>query len=208
MTDPRTKLVGDGYDARVDAWETWSEKVTDDPRHAWAARLASRLPEGARVLELGCGGGTRETRELAARFDLVGVDLSQRQLERARERVPDATFVHGDLTSIEFEAASFDAVAAFYVFNHVPRELLAPLLARIHSWLAPGGSLLAAFGTGDEEEWYGEWIGAPVFFSSFPPEVNSELVRDAAFTIVADEIVTLVEPEGPVPFQWILAERT
>ena len=159
------------------------------------------------MLELGCGGGTRETRDLAAAFELVGLDLSERQLERARERVPRATFVHGDLTSIEFEPASFDAVVSFYVFNHVPRELLAPLLGRIHSWLRPGGSLLSAFGVGDEEAWEGEWLGAPTFFSSFPAEVNSALVRDAGFAVVDDQLVTIVEPEGPVQFQWILAGR-
>ena len=138
MNDPRTQLVGAGYDARIDRWESWAKQVDDDARYEWFAAVAAELPPGARVLELGCGGGTRETQELAERFSLTGVDLSVRQLERARRRVPNATFRHGDLTTIEFEPASFDAVVSFYVFNHVPRELLAPLLARIHSWLAPG----------------------------------------------------------------------
>lgn len=207
MTDPRTRLVSEGYDARVDTWEEWVTRIEDDPRHEWAARLSSLLAPGARVLELGCGGGTRETRELAAQFTLTGVDLSERQLERARERVPGATFVHEDLTSVEFAVGSFDAVVSFYVFNHVPRELLAPLLARIHNWLAPGGRLLAAFGTSDLEEWTGEWLDATTFFSSFPPETNTRLVRDAGFLIELDEVVTISEPEGPVQFQWILASR-
>lgn len=55
MTDPRTALVGAGYDARVDTWEEWAAQVTDDPRHEWAAALAAALADGARVLELGCG---------------------------------------------------------------------------------------------------------------------------------------------------------
>jgi cyclopropane fatty-acyl-phospholipid synthase-like methyltransferase len=207
MSDARTQLVGEGYDARVDTWEEWSRQVTDDPRHEWAADLASRLPDGARVLELGCGGGTRETRELAERFQLTGVDLSERQLERARARVPGAAFLRADLTSVEFRAGSFDAIAAFYVFNHVPRELLAPLLTRFHGWLAEGGRLLAAFGASDIPEWTGEWLGAPTFFSSFTPEVNSRLVADARFTVERDELVTIAEPEGPVSFQWILARR-
>jgi cyclopropane fatty-acyl-phospholipid synthase-like methyltransferase len=207
VSDPRTALVGAGYDARVDTWEAWSAEVADDPRHAWAADLASRLPEGARVLELGCGGGTVETRELAARFELTGVDLSERQLERARERVPGAQFVRGDLTGVEFPAASFDAVVSFYVFNHVPREMLGGVLARCHAWLAGGGYLLAAFGTSDLPEWTGEWLGAQTFFSSFPPEVNTGLVRDAGFAVERDEVVTITEPEGPVSFQWILARR-
>ena len=207
MSDPRTRMVGEGYDAMIDTWESWSGQIVDDPRHAWAEDLASRLPEGARVLELGCGGGTRETRELAARFHLTGVDLSRRQLERARERVPEAAFVHGDLTRLDFDAGSFDAVVAFYVFNHVPRDLLAPLLARVHRWLTDGGYLMAAFGTSDLPEWTGDFLGAPTHFSSFTPDVNSRLVADAAFATERDEVVTIAEPEGPVSFQWILARR-
>jgi SAM-dependent methyltransferase len=207
MSDPRTALVGAGYDDRVETWEAWSARVTDDPRHEWAAALAERVPQSARVLELGCGGGTRETQALASRFELTGVDLSERQLERARGRVPGARFVNGDLTTIDFPPASFDAVVSFYVFNHVPRELLAGVLERGHDWLAEDGLLLAAFGTTDVAEWTGEWLGAPTFFSSFPADVNTRLVRDAGFALDRDEVVTITEPEGPVSFQWILARR-
>jgi SAM-dependent methyltransferase len=205
MSDPRTKLVAAGYDAMADSYEDWSSRVTDDPRHDWLEALLAKLPPEARVVELGCGNGTRETRELAARTRLTGVDLSEEQLRRARERVPGAEFVQGDLTTIDFDHGSLDAVAAFYVFNHVPRELLAPLLARIHSWLASPGWLLAVFGTGDEAEWFGDFLGAPSFFSSFAPAVNTQLVRAAAFAVERDELVSIREPEGEVQFQWILA---
>ena len=191
----------------IDTWEAWIAQITDDPRHEWATDLASRLTPGARVLELGCGGGTRETQELARRFALTGVDLSERQLERARTRVPGATFLRADLTSVDFPAASFHAVVAFYVFNHVPRDLLAALLARINGWLRDGGYLMAAFGTTDMPEWTGDFLGAPTHFSSVTPDINSRLVADAGLTIERDEVVTITEPEGPVSFQWILAQR-
>jgi SAM-dependent methyltransferase len=207
VTDPRTELVGRGYDAMIDTWEAWSAQVTDDPRHEWTADLAGRLAEGARVLELGCGGGTAETRALAARFRLTGVDLSERQLERARARVPGAEFVHADLTSVEFDDASFDAVVAYYSFNHVPRELLAPVFARIHRWLAEGGYFMATLGAGDLEAWTGNFLGAPTFFSGFPPEVNARLLREAGFELLHAEAVTITEPEGPVTFHWVLARR-
>ncbi len=91
---------------------------------------------------------------------------------------------------------SFDAVASFYVFNHVPRERLAPLLCDIHGWLVPGGLLLAAFGAGDTETWTGEWLGTTMFFSSYAPETNSRLVRDAGFEPLRDELVTFEELRG------------
>jgi cyclopropane fatty-acyl-phospholipid synthase-like methyltransferase len=205
--DPRTQLVGAGYDAMIDTWEEWSARIDDDARSAWTAELVERLEPGARVLELGCGGGSAETRMLAGQFALTGVDLSLRQLERARERIPGATFLHGDLTAVDFDPGTFDAVVAYYVFNHVPRELLAPTLARAHAWLTPGGSLLATFGTLDQPEWTGAFLGAETFFSSHPPDVTARIVRDAGFDILRDEVVELREPEGDVRFHWVLASR-
>ena len=205
MSDPRTQIVGAGYDAMVDTWEDWVVQIEDDPRAEWRDELIERLPEGARVVELGCGGGTTETRHLAQRFRLTGVDLSDEQLRRARERVPEAEFVQADFTSIDFESESLAAVVAFYSFNHVPRDLLAPLYARVRRWLAPDGLFLTALGTSDTENWTGEWLGTTMYFSSFPPAVNSRMLRDAGFELLRDEIVTFREPEGPARFQWILA---
>ncbi len=205
MSDPRTQIVGAGYDAMVDTWEDWVAQIEDDPRAEWRDELIERLPEGARVVELGCGGGTTETRLLAQRFRLTGVDLSDEQLRRARERVPEAEFVQADFTSIDFESESLAAVVAFYSFNHVSRDLLAPLDARVRRWLAPDGLFLTALGTSDTENWTGEWLGATMYFSSFPPAVNSRMLRDAGFELLRDEIVTFREPEGPARFQWILA---
>jgi cyclopropane fatty-acyl-phospholipid synthase-like methyltransferase len=166
----------------------------------------SRLADGARVLELGCGGGAPETKRLAQRFTLTGVDISPKQIERARAAVPNAEFVCADFTDLELPAASFDAVASFYVFNHVPRELLAPLLGDIQGWLVPGGWLLTAFGQTDNPGWTGEWLGAPTFFAGFPPEINSRLVREAGFTIEKDEVVEWQGADDTESFQWVLAQ--
>jgi cyclopropane fatty-acyl-phospholipid synthase-like methyltransferase len=205
VTDRRTALVAAGYDAMADTWESWSAKVSEDPRAQWLDRLVSRLPEGARVVELGCGNGTAETRTLADRFELTAVDLSVEQLRRARERVPQATFVHADLTSVVFAEGSVDAVCAFYVLNHVPRELLPELFERVRAWLKPGGLLLATLGASDLESWEGDWLGVPMFFSGHDPSRNRELL--GRFELIDDEVVTIREPEGEVSFHWILARR-
>jgi len=205
VPDPRTQIVSDGYDAMGETFAEWRTRIVDDPRREWENELASRLADGARLLELGCGSGPPETQRLAQRFALTGVDISPRQVERARAAIPGAEFVCADFTELELPAGSFDAVASFYAFNHVPRDLLAPLLARVHRWLVPGGWLLAAFGTSDLAAWTGDWLGAATFFSSYPAETNSRLVREAGFTIERDEVVELQEPEGPVQFQWVLA---
>jgi SAM-dependent methyltransferase len=197
--------VADGYDVIGETFAEWRERGTGDPRREWEEKLVNRLADGARILELGCGGGSPETKRLAERFDVTGIDISPKQIERARAAVPQATFICGDFTDLELPAASFDAVASFYVFNHVPRELLAPLLGSIRDWLVPGGWLLAAFGQTDNPGWTGEWLGAPTFFASFPPEINSRLVREAGFSMEDDDVVSWDGADDTESFQWVLA---
>jgi len=207
VTDPRTQLVADGYDAIGETFAEWRERAVGDPRGDWEEKLVSRLADGARILELGCGGGSPETKRLAQRFDVTGVDISPKQIERAQAAIPHATFICGDFTDLELPPASFDAVASFYVFNHVPRELLAPLLKSIRTWLVPRGRLLTAFGQSDNPGWTGDWLGAPTFFASFPPETNSRLVREAGFSIEEDEVVSWEGADDtPECFQWVLAQ--
>jgi cyclopropane fatty-acyl-phospholipid synthase-like methyltransferase len=194
----------------ADRFLEWRDRIEGDQRSDWRDELAHRLDEGARVLELGCGAGVPDARALAARFRVTGVDISPEQIRRARTNVPEAEFFVGDITALDIEPASYDAVASFYAFNHIPRELLAGLLADIHDWLKPAGLMLTAFATSDTESWTGEWLGTTMFFSSFTPETNRRLLADAGFSILRDEIVTMLErsPDGGTgQWQWVLARR-
>jgi cyclopropane fatty-acyl-phospholipid synthase-like methyltransferase len=183
----------------------WRKGFVDDPRREWEDDVVSRLDHGARVLDLGCGGGSPETKRLAQLFAVTGVDVSPQQVERARAAIPEAEFICADFTDLELPAASFDAVVSFVAFNHVPRELLAPLLGNIRTWLVPHGWLLTAFGASDNAGWTGEWLGAQTYFSGYPPEINSRLVREAGFTIERDEVVVYESPDDTERFQWVLA---
>ncbi|HZQ89551.1 MAG TPA: methyltransferase domain-containing protein [Gaiellaceae bacterium] len=191
------EIVRDGYRRLGGKFDEWRNHIAGDPRRAWRELLASKLEPGARVLELGCGNGD-DARALALLdFEVTGVDLVA--------RAEGVTVIEADFLEVQLPERSYEAVVSFYAFNHVPREKLGPLLRKIHSWLVPGGALMAAFGTGDTEAWRGEWLGVPMFFSSYPPETNSRLVREAGFEVVRDEVVEFQEPEGEVRFQWVLA---
>ena len=207
MTDPRAQVVGEGYDAIGERFDEWRRQIVGDPRERWLEELTSRLFEGARVLELGCGSGLAETQLLAKRFRVTGVDVSATQIRRARVNLPEARFVHADFTSLELPFASFEAVASFYSFNHVPRELLPTIFERIHGWLRPGGFFLVSLGAEDLPEWTGDFLGAPMFFSGYPPERNRELLEEAGFERLLDEVVTFQEPEREATFHWVLAQR-
>ena len=89
----------------------------------------------------------------------------------------------------------------------MPRELLEGLFARVHRWLVPGGLFLTALGTSDTAGWTGDFLGAPTYFSSYPPDTNTRLLAEAGFESLRDELVTIREPEGEATFQWVLARK-
>jgi SAM-dependent methyltransferase len=205
VSDP-IALVERSYDAIADVFAAWSSEI-DGPKQRYLEDFVRRLPEGAPVLELGCGAGSTLAR-LAERFDVTGTDLSREQLRRAEERVPGARLLHGDATSLEFPPASFAAVCSFYVLGHVPRERHATLYRLVAEWLRPGGLFLLNMGTSDDAGTVEEWVGGePMYFSSWPPETNRRLLAEAGFELLLDALEVTHEPEGDATFHWVLASR-
>jgi len=206
VADERNRIVEAGYDALADRFGEWMSRVEGDPWERFVDDLADRLPPGARVLDLGCGNGAKISR-LATRFDVIGVDISGRQLDLARAAVPEATFVQADFARLEVSANAFEAVIALYSFVHVPREDQPGLLGRIMRWLKPGGLFLASMShVGGEDRTY-DWLGVDMFFSGFDAETNRRLVRQAGFELLTDDLVWMREPEHEVAFLWVLGRK-
>jgi cyclopropane fatty-acyl-phospholipid synthase-like methyltransferase len=207
MPDERKRIVAVGYDLIAPRYATWSKAIQDDPRDRMVDAFSGDLPDGGRVLDLGCGAGVGSTDQLARRFRVVGIDASAAQVEQARRNVPDAEFIHGDFTEVVFPDGSFDGVVALYSIIHVPREEHPALFAKVYRWLVPGGLFLATLGTGDTAAWTGDWLGGEMFFSSYLPEQSRAQVQAAGFEVWLDEIVDTREPEGDVSFLWVIGRK-
>jgi SAM-dependent methyltransferase len=203
--DPK-EIVAQGYDRIGARYAAWTSRSLADPRSRYTALLLDHLPQGAAVLDLGCGAGIPTTCELAARFTVTGVDISAEQVERARRNVPGARFLHADMTALDLPPESFEAIVAFYSIIHVPRDEQAALLAKITTWLRPGGLFVAALGIGDSEAGYeADWLGAPMYWSSFDAATNRGLVRQAGFDLVSADVQATDEDGVPVRFLWVVA---
>jgi SAM-dependent methyltransferase len=202
----RKRIVEQGYNQIAERYAAWAALVWSDERARYTDLIAQSLPEGADVLELGCSTGGATTEALAARFALTGVDLSAQSIELARQNVPNATFLHGDMTALEFEPECFDAVVAFFSIIHVPREEQAGLLAKIARWLRPGGLFVATMGANATEDGYeADWLGAPMYWSHFDAATNRRLVEEAGLVIESATLETADEDGAPVTFLWVVA---
>jgi SAM-dependent methyltransferase len=206
--DPRD-VVARGYDRIGERYSVHASTHRKEERERYLQRLFDLIPDGASVLDLGCGNGIPSTVRLAERYLVTGLDVSGQQIERARRNIPGAEFICADMTSVELPDRAFDGVFAAYSIIHVPRNLHARLLSSIHGWLKPGGALVATMGTKDREVDYDrDWLGAPMFWSSFDTDENLRLVSSAGFRVASATEETVVEDElgwGAVTFLWIVA---
>jgi SAM-dependent methyltransferase/predicted alpha/beta hydrolase family esterase len=100
---PRLRLI-DHYDEELH-------------RHNERLRAATGVRPRDRVLDIGCGGGqsTRDAARAAAPGSVLGVDISEELLDRARRRsaadgVHNAIYERGDAQVHPFPPASFDVI--------------------------------------------------------------------------------------------------
>ncbi|AUX70180.1 SAM-dependent methyltransferase [Porphyrobacter sp. HT-58-2] len=108
-----------------------------------------RLTPGARVLELGCGGGQDAARMKARGFAVDATDGTPAMVAKANERWNVGARVMA-FDELDAEAA-YDGVWAHASLLHCPRDALPGVLARIHRALAPNGWFFASYKLGEEE---------------------------------------------------------
>jgi SAM-dependent methyltransferase len=130
------------------AWHFARGKLGGDPafRHLLEARL---IPEGARLLDLGCGQGLLAALLRAAGRPRLaayrGIELMARDVERAHRALgPDCGVEQGDIRRADFGAA--DAVVVLDVLHYMPLADQEELLRRVREALVPGGVLLLRVG--------------------------------------------------------------
>jgi ubiquinone/menaquinone biosynthesis C-methylase UbiE len=107
------------------------------------AYLAPR--PGMRVLDLGCGRGEVLLACARAGADVAGVDYAEAAVAISRNTLADvagAEVVRGDVTSLPWPNASFDAVLSGDVVEHLVPPDGAAMWREAHRVLRPGGRLV------------------------------------------------------------------
>jgi len=135
---PHRELYSVGYGASAHAWHTARTAANR------ASFFLPHLRPGMSVLDCGCGPGTITAglAEVVEPGTVTGIDLEPEQIERARslaaERgLDNLRFEVGDIYRLRFPDATFDAVFAHNVLEHLRDPLQA--LREMRRVLKPGG---------------------------------------------------------------------
>ena len=125
------------------------------------ADFLDRLPAGARVLELGCGGGGDTAAMLAKGVNVVPTDGSPEMAQQASEvlGVPVGVLLFEDL----IEEQAYDGVWASACLLHVPVADLSTVLSSVRRALRAGGLFYASYkvGLGEGRDRFGRYYNYP-----------------------------------------------
>ncbi|MEO0388502.1 MAG: methyltransferase domain-containing protein [Pseudomonadota bacterium] len=120
--------------------------VSNDGADASLLDFLDTLPDGARILDLGCGPGNAAAAMIARGYDVLAVDAAPEMVALARDvyGVPAQVQTFDDLEAVD----AFDGVWANFSLLHAERAELPTHLAALHRALRPGGRLHLGMKTG------------------------------------------------------------
>jgi len=133
------------------------------------------IPAESKVLDLCCGSG-QATRVLVQNFpDVTGLDASPLSINRAKQNVPQASYVEAFAESMPFADNLFDLVHTSSALHEMEPEQLEQILQEVYRVLKPGGVFtLADFHSPTNPIF---WPGLAMFFWLFETETAWQLLK-------------------------------
>lgn len=138
-----------------------SEDAYWDSGKAQADMLASLIPDGAKVLDFGCGDGRVAIPMAAHGYDVTAIDSSQRMLGRLTERAPDITTVQAAADGIagHLGRRRMDAIYCLAVLIHHSYDDCLHIIGKLRAATKLGGILVLDWPVSDQPGEADSWIG-------------------------------------------------
>jgi demethylmenaquinone methyltransferase/2-methoxy-6-polyprenyl-1,4-benzoquinol methylase len=180
------------FDRIAPVYDAMNRVMTAGLDQRWRrATVREAVRPGDRVLDACCGTGDLAVAARAAGAgEVVGLDFSERMLERARLKGPELEWVRGDVLALPFENASFDSAVVGFGVRNV--EDLEAAFRELRRALRSGGRLgILEITTprGPLAPFYGVW------FDRVVPLLGRLLPGGAAYTYLPASVRRFPGPE-------------
>jgi len=128
------------FDRIAPVYDTMNRLMTAGLDRRWRRRGVSEVVwPGDRVLDVCCGTGDFAVEAERRGATVVGVDFSERMLERARRKSGTIEWIQGDALALPFADGEFDAATVGFGVRNL--DDLDRGLRELHRVIRPGGKL-------------------------------------------------------------------
>jgi len=179
-------------EAVIKAWDQADPAAIHPLRHVsedayWnsgqnqAAALSTVFPDGAKVMDFGCGDGRVAIPLAQLGYEVTAVDASQRMLDRLTERAPDITTVQADADGIAAHLGRrrMDAVYCLAVLIHHSWDDCLHIVEKLRAATKLGGILVLDWPLSETPTEADSWIGVTTWSREQQDEACTRLGLEA-----------------------------
>ncbi|MCX5598435.1 class I SAM-dependent methyltransferase [Streptomyces phaeochromogenes] len=150
-----------------------SEEAYWDSGKTQADMLASVIPDGAKVMDFGCGDGRVAIPMVALGYEVTAVDSSQRMLDRLRERaITISAIAQADADGIagHLGRRRMDAIYSLAVLIHHSYADCLHIIGKLRAATKLGGILVLDWPVSEQPGEADSWIGV----TTWSPQQQAE----------------------------------
>jgi cyclopropane fatty-acyl-phospholipid synthase-like methyltransferase len=150
-------------------------------------RVIMHLIPRSKILDLGCGMGEPIAQYFIDKgFHVTGIDGSQKQIDRAKERFTDSRFMVADMRGLDLKE-KFDCVIAWDSYFHLSQEDQRKMFQIFENHLNPRGILLFTSGSEAGEVWSDNG-GENLYHASLSPSEYQACLTQHHFELITYKI--------------------
>lgn len=137
------------------------------------------------ILDVGCGPGnhSRYLYSLNNKYQITGIDLSEKMIQLAQKNAPHCHFIQGDIRDLKLNQ-TFDAVIASFCIVHLSDGEVGKFIAQTNALLNPHGHLYLSFIEGDQAGFMKpDFFDDKIYFNLFKRDKIKRLLARNLFEI-------------------------
>jgi ubiquinone/menaquinone biosynthesis C-methylase UbiE len=169
------------------------------------------LKNATNLLDIGCGEGLQLEwiHKRYSHINLSGIDISEKRVERARERIPAANVIARSATveGFGFETGSFDRAICSEVLEHLPQP--EKVLINAYEVLKPGGLLVVSVPYVQKLVWvicmHCGKLTSDGHINSFDEAKITSILKDVGFKVISAQgyrMIWFPFVEKRLPYLW------
>ncbi|BDI15391.1 methyltransferase [Nostoc cf. commune SO-36] len=149
--------------------------VGGEARFRQLALQGLTIHSDTQILDLCCGSG--QTTEFLVKIsqNVTGLDASPKSLQRARQNVPEASYIEAFAEKMPFTDNLFDVVHTSVALHEMQPEQLRKIINEVHRVLKPGGVFTFVDFHAPTNPLF--WPGVSVFLLLFETETAWQLLK-------------------------------